>query len=180
MAAMIAASPSRFADAIEFARETGMRQDEIFGLTRRQVGVGEITIKGKGRKLRVIPLTAQAKRILDRQAQHISSPFLFWHTDGRRWTSPSSRFGDIQRRVAQKAAREKREFNPFRFHDLRHLYAVEYLRAEKGSLYDLQKLLGHTSVKTTEIYLEFLTPEQVKSAQHGGGTNPDTAATVRA
>lgn len=178
--AMIEASPDRFADAIEFARETGMRQDEIFGLTRRQVGAGEITIKGKGRKLRVIPLTPLAKRILDRQPQFLSSQFVFWHSDGQRWTSPSSRFGDIQRRVSRKAAQEKREYHSFRFHDLRHLYAVEYLRAERGSLYDLQKLLGHSSVKTTEIYLEFLTPEQVKSAQHGGGTVRGTAVTVSA
>ena len=105
---------------------------------------------------------------------------MFWHSDGRRWTSPSSRFGDIQRRVARKAAHEKRDYQPFRFHDLRHLYAVEYLRAGKGSLYDLQKLLGHSSVKTTEIYLEFLTPEQVKAAMHGGGTMVDTEATVSA
>lgn len=178
--AMVKASPDRFADAIEFALETGMRQDEIFGLTRRAVGAGEITIKGKGRKLRVIPLTYQAKRILDRQPQFLGSQFVFWHSEGRRWTSPSSRFGDVQRRLARKAAQEKREHQWFRFHDLRHLYAVEYLRAGKGSLYDLQKLLGHSSVKTTEIYLEFLTPEQVKMAQHGGGTQGDTAATVRA
>lgn len=180
IAEMVKESPSRFADAMEFALETGMRQDEIFGLTRRAVGAGEITIKGKGRKLRVIPLTYQAKRILDRQPQHLTSPFMFWHSDGRRWTSPSSRFGDIQRRVARKAAQEKRVYQPFRFHDLRHLYAVEYLRARNGSLYDLQKLLGHSSVKTTEIYLEFLTPEQVKAAMHGGGTMSGTAATVSA
>ena len=180
IAAVVAKAPKRFGDAIEFARETGMRQDEIFGLTRRQVGAGEITIKGKGRKLRVIPLSRQAKRILDRQPQHLSSPFMFWHSDGRRWASPSPRFGDIQRRVARKAAQEKREHQHFRFHDLRHLYAVEYLRAECGSLYDLQRLMGHSSIKTTEIYLEFLTPEQVKAAQHGGGTNRRTAATVSA
>jgi site-specific recombinase XerD len=40
-------------------------------------------------------------------------------------------------------------------------------------------LLGHESVKTTEIYLAFLTPEQVKAAMHGGGTNRRTEATVR-
>ena len=48
MKAMLEASPDRFADAMEFARETGMRQDEIFGLTRRQVGAGNRHLTGKG------------------------------------------------------------------------------------------------------------------------------------
>jgi integrase/recombinase XerD len=172
---MIEAAPQRFADAIAFARETGMREEEIFGLTYRQLGRGEITIYGKRNRLRVIPYSRRAKQIVERQAQFIGSPFVFHQGNGRRWVSPASRFGDIRRRVARKAA----QFRGFRFHDLRHLYAVEYLRARKGSLYDLQRLLGHESVKTTEIYLAFLTPEQVKSAMHGGGTKRGTEATVR-
>lgn len=177
IATMVAAAPARFADAIEFARETGMREEEIFSLTHKQLGRDEITIVGKRNRLRVIPYSRKAKEIIARQPQRLGKPYVFHH-DGERWSSPSSRFGDIRRRVARKAAQAKTEFHGFRFHDLRHLYAVEYLRAGLGSLYDLQQLLGHESVKTTEIYLEFLTPEQRKQAQHGG-TKIDTAATVQ-
>lgn len=158
-----AVAPQRFADAMDFARETGMREDEIFGLTWKQLA-NDITIYGKRNRLRVIPLTRRARKIAERQAQFIGSPYVFWHSDGQRWSSPASRFGDIRRRVARKAAHG---FRGFRFHDLRHLYAVEYLKAGKGSLYDLQRLLGHASVKTTEIYLAFLTPEEAKRAMHG-------------
>lgn len=164
--AVKAAAPSRFADAIDFARETGMREDEIFGLTWKQLG-SDIVIYGKRNRLRVIPYTRKARQIAERQARHIKSPYVFYHGDGGRWKSPASRFGDIRRRVAQKAAQAGSGFSGFRFHDLRHLYAVEYLKARKGSLYDLQQLLGHASVKTTEIYLAFLTPEQKKAAMHG-------------
>jgi integrase/recombinase XerD len=160
-------SPARFADAIDFARETGMREDEIFGLTWRQVSVGDITIYGKRNRLRVIPLSCAARNIVDRQPRHISSQFVFWHSSGERWKSPASRFGHIRRTVARKAAQRGHGFRGFRFHDLRHLYAVEYLKAGRGSLYDLQRLLGHVSVKTTEIYLAFLTPEEAKFAMHG-------------
>jgi integrase/recombinase XerD len=165
IAAVKAAAPSRFADAIDFARETGMREDEIFGLTWKQLG-SDITIYGKRNRLRVIPYSRKARNIAERQARHIKSPFVFYHGDGERWKSPASRFGDIRRRVARKAAQRGGGFHGFRFHDLRHLYAVEYLKAGKGSLYDLQQLLGHASVKTTEIYLAFLTPEQKKAAMH--------------
>jgi integrase/recombinase XerD len=149
---------------MELARETGMREEEIFGLKRQQLGMDTITIRGKRGRLRVIPYTRKARRIIERQPAYIGSSYVFWHSDGQRWKSPSSRFGDIRRRVARKAAHG---FTGFRFHDLRHLYAVEYLRAGKGSLYDLQQLLGHESVKTTEIYLDYLTPEQRKAAMHG-------------
>lgn len=178
IAAVMAKAPPRFADAIAFARETGMREDEIFGLTYRQLSKDAITIVGKRGRLRVIPYTPTARRIVARQAQFIGSAYVFHHTDGRRWSSPSSRFGDIRRGVAKAAQKAAQEFHPFRFHDLRHLFAVEYLKAGKGSLYDLQQLLGHESVKTTEIYLAFLTPEEKKAAMHGG-TKRGTAATVR-
>jgi integrase/recombinase XerD len=166
IAAVKAAAPSRFADAIDFARETGMREEEIFGLTWKQVS-SDIVIYGKRKRLRVIPCTRRARQIIERQARHIKSPFVFYHGDGERWKSPASRFGNIRRAVARKAAQSGGTFTGFRFHDLRHLYAVEYLKARKGSLYDLQQLLGHASVKTTEIYLAFLTPEQKKAAMHG-------------
>lgn len=175
--AMLAAAPQRFADAIAFARETGMREDEIFGLTHRQLSESEITIIGKRGRMRVVPLSRKARQIIARQAQYIGKPYVFHQGAGRRWSSPSSRFGDIRRRVAKAAQESAQDFVGFRFHDLRHLYAVEYLRSGKGSLYDLQQLMGHESVKTTEIYLEHLTPEQRKAAIHG--TKVGTAATVR-
>lgn len=38
-------------------------------------------------------------------------------------------------------------------HTFRHTFAVSYLRAG-GDIYQLSLLLGHSSVKTTEIYLK--------------------------
>jgi integrase/recombinase XerD len=167
IAAVKAKTPPRFADAIEFARETGMREEEIFGLTHRQVAGDEIIIRGKRNKLRVIPLSRKARRIIDKQPQHIGSPYVFWHSDGQRWASPAARFQAIRLSAENAARKAAQEFHRFRFHDLRHLFAVEYLRARRGSLYDLQMILGHDSVTTTEIYLDHLTPEQRKSAMHG-------------
>lgn len=167
IALVMSKAPQRFADAIAFARETGMREEEIFGLTHRQVAGNEITITGKRNKLRVIPLSRKARRIIDKQAQRLGSPYVFWHGDGQRWSSPASRFGDIRRRAAKAAQKASQDFSGFRFHDLRHLFAVEYLRAKRGSLYDLQMILGHDSVTTTEIYLDHLTPDQKRAATHG-------------
>ena len=56
-------------------------------------------------------------------------------------------------------------FPPFRFHDLRHRRAVDWLKAAR-SIYDLQQRLGHASVKTTEIYLKFLTSEEARATMY--------------
>jgi integrase/recombinase XerD len=167
IAAVKAKAPERFADTIDFARETGMREEEIFSLTHRMVQGDQIVIKGKHNRLRVIPLSRKASRIIDKQPQHIGSQFVFWHGEGKRYSSPAARFQAIRRSAEKAAHKAAQDFHRFRFHDLRHLFAVEYLRAKRGSLYDLQMILGHSSVTTTEIYLDHLTPEQRKAAMHG-------------
>jgi integrase/recombinase XerD len=42
-------------------------------------------------------------------------------------------------------------------------------------IYQLSQHLGHTSVKTTEIYLAFLTPEQQAATKLGEDTFGDTS-----
>lgn len=176
--AVKAKSAPRFADAIDFARETGMRLSEIFDLTHRNVGQGAITIpKAKHNSLRVIPLSDKARRIIEKQPRHIKGPYVFWHSSGEKWSSPSSSFRENQRRAQKAAQKAGQEYRWFRFHDLRHLFAVEYLRAKRGSIYDLQRIMGHTSITTTEIYLKYLTPDQVRAAMFGG-TKEGLDATV--
>jgi integrase/recombinase XerD len=79
---------------------------------------------------------------------------------------PRSR-SDYTKRAAGRAEKAGKPYRRFRFHDIRHLFAVDYLRSGKGGIYDLQRILGHTSIKTTEVYLDYLTPEQAKAAMVG-------------
>ena len=58
------------------------------------------------------------------------------------------------------------EFNEFRFHDLRHRHAVDWLRSGR-SIYDLQHRLGHSSIKVTEIYLQYLSAEEENKVRRG-------------
>ena len=71
------------------------------------------------------------------------------------------------------AAIGKRAGVRFRRHDLRHRYAVDYL-SDGGSIYDLQQILGHASIKTTEIYLAFLTPAEQRVAKRLGANADGT------
>ena len=161
---------SRFVDMAELSRETGMREEEIASLTHAQIDRERLAVSlvhTKARRAREVPLSHAALAILDRQPQFLRSPFVFWRGQGARFNYVGSQFFATVSRTARKAAQAKEPFRRFRFHDLRHLFAVEFLRMRKGSLYELQQILGHASVKTTEGYLDHLTPDEKQTAIHG-------------
>ncbi|MGD0430735.1 MAG: site-specific integrase [Acetobacteraceae bacterium] len=71
--------------------------------------------------------------------------------------------------VEAREKKAKRPFRRFRVHDLRHGFAITALRSGMD-IYSLSCHLGHTSVRTTEIYLGYLTGEEegsIRFAQAG-------------
>lgn len=161
------AAPSTFSRVIAFATQTGMRQGEILGLTWRQVEINRGIInldKTKTDAPRSIPLRGpileQAAGTLAGTPRHPVERLVFWHSDGQPYRNFSAQFREWRRRQGIE----------FRFHDLRHYFAVMYLRAG-GYIYDLQAILGHASIKTTEGYLKYLTPEQKQKAMHPAAQN---------
>lgn len=171
IARVTARAPGQFKGLIQAALLTGCRQDELVTAERRRLDhrLRQLTVIGKGNRLRVVQLTDEAYALLRALPASLSGPWLFWHGDGEPYRNVASRFALFVATVARAAAREGAEFRPFRFHDLRHLYAVEYLRHGVGSIYDLQQQLGHTSVKTTELYLRFLTAEEARESTSAKG-----------
>lgn len=172
--AMVFEDQSRFMDMARFALLTGMREDEVAGLEHDRIDRKRMsaTIEdNKGDRIREVPLTVDALAIVDKQPRHIRSKFAFWCRDGERFENVPSRFYAKVARVTQKAARTKVQFDRFRFHDLRHLFAVRYLRNRVGSIYDLQDILGHVSIQTTERYLDHLSPDEKRDAKHGVAQN---------
>lgn len=146
-AGLLLAPTSRFAGIMFVAASTGMRQAEILTLDWRQVDLERKAItlsKTKTDSPRAIPLDGATVMYLK-------------SLSGRRGVV----FGPeaYQNFPSNYAVWRKREKVHFRFHDLRHRYAVLYLR-KGGNIYALQQILGHASIKTTEIYLAHLTPEE--------------------
>ena len=78
----------------------------------------------------------------------------------------STRYGQWCR---QRQARENRaaalegrrpiELGRFRLHDQRHAFAIASLIDDATCIYRLMEHLGHSSVKTTEVYTRFLRGE---------------------
>jgi len=161
-----------FAEMLRAARLTGLRQDEL--VTAKWAGFNPddaaLTVIGKGNKQRTVSLSPQAVELISRQTVAINEgkrcPFIFHHlgkqiAGAASWYSRQTRWA----REAVAAQKDGTEFVGFRFHDMRHWYAVEYLRKPGSDIYTLQAHLRHTSVKTTEMYLEFLTPEQASAVK---------------
>jgi integrase/recombinase XerD len=150
---VIARAPGLFSRMVAAARLTGARQEELAGARSNQLNLTtrRLEIIGKGNKRRVIDLNPfDAWKLFEGLPE---GEYLFSHDDCR-YKNVSSRFAvftkelDLERR--------------FKFHHLRHLFAVEWLRSGR-SIYDLQQRLGHSSIKTTEVYLAFLTPEEKRN-----------------
>jgi len=173
--AQVFAERSRFMDMAELSLESGMRQEEVASLEHDRIDRKRMSAtleEKKGNAVREVPLTVKALAIIDRQPRHFKARWVFWHGNGERFLNVDSSFYAKVQQVARKAAQAGRAFRRFRFHDLRHLFAVTYLRERRGGIYDLQQVLGHKSVKTTEEYLKHLTPEEKWAAIHGVAQNP--------
>ncbi len=153
-----AADRHRFAEADCGSDQaaTGMRQAEAVGLEWSQVDLKlrEVTLyRTKTNRPRVVPLSAEAVAILERQPRHISRHSVF-HADGRPFRNFASRFAGYARKAGVR----------FRCHDLRHKFAIDHLR-ENLDLYRLQIILGHSSLKQTEEYLDYLQPSDAEAAK---------------
>jgi integrase/recombinase XerD len=150
------------------ALKTGCRQDELVGAERSNLDYArkQLTVTGKGNKLRTLELSDAALAVFKALPVFTGCKWLFWHGDGEPYRNVSSRFAHLVKETQKEAQRDEREFRPFTFHHLRHRYAVDYLKAG-GNIYDLQQLLGHSSVKTTEIYLTYLTPAEQRAVKFG-------------
>jgi integrase/recombinase XerD len=197
---VITKAPGLFADMIRAAVKTGARLDELgksershFDSTRRQ-----FTVTGKRNKRRVIDLVDGGDDfgfdLLSKLPAAIETKALFWHRPpkgkrglgepvARPYRQISTNFRRIVQATAKQAQKQDQDFRPFRFHDLRHVHAVNWLKSGR-SIYVLQQRLGHTSVKTTEMYLEYLTAEEQHKVKFGtapaGSNSGSTAAVAQA
>lgn len=153
VAAVIRRAPAGLADLFRFAAKTGCRQEEAGALERRDVNFarGEIIFRvTKTHAPRVIPMTPSLRRLLARAlaGKGPDEQPVFRSRSGGRLSSLSSRW----RNTVDTTPGVQR----FRMHDLRHTYAIRWLQAG-GSIYTLARRLGHSTVRTTEVYSRWLT-----------------------
>lgn len=139
---------------------TGMRVSELCSLDRDKINLegGEVTVRGKGGKLRLVFLSDDTKNALRQYLGKRTDIDEALFTRISR-SSQSKGSGDnlrltprsIQRIVekhATKAGIVGKNVSP---HSLRHTMATDLLR-NGADIRSVQALLGHSSVTTTQIY----------------------------
>ena len=163
---------------IELLFATGLRVSELSNLLIKQVNLAkdEFTIRGKGRKIRIIFLSKQAKYYLNEylKLRKDNSPFLFISHDNARQTreieeqeiknlTPRS----IQR-IIEKYAKIAGITKPISPHTLRHSFATDLL-LNGADISSVQSMLGHSSITTTQIYTHITNNQlrDVHKAFHG-------------
>jgi integrase/recombinase XerC len=140
----------------ELVYSSGLRCQEVLDLRMRDVNLGsrEVRVKGKGRKVRVIPvgevaLEALERYVLEGRSRLLKDPEQNDHVFISRSGRPLSS-SDVQRRLARYLARAgaPRGTSP---HTLRHSFATHLLEGG-ADLRVIQEMLGHSSLRTTQVY----------------------------
>lgn len=140
---------------LEFAYATGMRVSEVVGFRQRDLSanMGTARCVGKGSRERLIPVGSVALRWIDTYANDVrpallkgrSQEALFLNWRGARLTRMG--FWKILAGHA-RASGLKAKVTP---HVLRHSFATHLLEGG-ASLRDVQQMLGHKDIATTQIY----------------------------
>jgi integrase/recombinase XerD len=148
---------ARMTALLEILYATGLRVSELVTLPRGAARPEVLTIRGKGGRERLVPLTEAARKA--------TAAYLEW-LDARggatsAWLFPSlSEAGHLTRQafardlkdVAIKAGIAPGRISP---HVLRHAFASHLLQ-NGADLRSVQQLLGHADVATTQIYTHVL------------------------
>lgn len=158
---------------LELFYSSGMRVSELVGISRNDFDFDKLEIRlyGKGRKVRVVPITKNAADWIVRYLAHpkhkSKTDALFLNRFGGRLTTRS-----VDRLFVKylKASGLAAHITP---HIIRHTIATHWL--ENGmDLKTIQLILGHNSLATTTIYTHVSTTLKKKTYQeshpHGAPT----------
>jgi len=143
----------------------GLRISEALSLRRADVPLGAtLTILGKGRKERVVPVLSAVREAIAAYEKQI--PFATGKNDplfvSRRGKPMSAREAQLLMQRLRGALGLSDRATP---HALRHSFAT-HLLANGGDLRAVQELLGHASLSTTQTYTEIDTKALLKEYEN--------------
>jgi integrase/recombinase XerD len=134
--------------------DTGIRLSELIQLNLSDLNLRDSSLRiehGKGDKERHVFMGRKLNRAMrmwiNARGITIAQDALFISKNGERLEKRNIQ--RILHRLADKAGLKDVKVSP---HRLRHTFAVEYIR-NGGDPFSLQRILGHSSISTTTIYV---------------------------
>jgi site-specific recombinase XerD len=163
---------------LETLFSTGLRVSELVSLNRDQISLErrEFGVMGKGKKLRIVFLSHRAVEWLDRYLvtrEDAWQPVFIRYSKKR---EPLNSDGDSMRLTARSVQRMVEKYRkaarlpiPITPHGIRHSFATDLLGKGAG-LREVQEMLGHKNVATTQIYTHVTNPRlrEVHDKYHSG------------
>jgi integrase len=143
---------------LRLMRAIALRIDEALGLERERVDLDALTLtaRGKGDRHRVVPISIQGRKALFRLFARDGSRFVFTTDTGQRMSYRNA-YRDLKK-LCRRAGVQGSHVRP---HCIRHYFAVSFIRAG-GDLYRLSRILGHSSIATTQLYLRSMGLEHLQ------------------
>ena len=146
---------------------TGLRVQEIADLNCGDVCIGDgvsslIVRHGKGNKQRVVKFNGELKKAFLEyidwkekvgEATGSEDPLILSSNTKTHMTTRA--LEKIFKRCVEKAGID----DSYSIHSLRHTYACHLYKASRYNLRLVQKQLGHSSTKVTEVYADVLNPD---------------------
>ena len=150
-------TPAGYRDSaiVEMLYSCGLRVSELLGLRLNDVMIedGVVRVTGKGRKMRLVPISHEAENRLTQyyDVRHTlvtehSEDYIFLNQRGGKVLSRMAVFSIVER--CAKLAGINKSISP---HTLRHSFASHLLEGG-ADIRQVQELLGHADITTTEIY----------------------------
>ena len=150
---------------LETLFSTGLRVSELCSLNRFiNLDRGELTIRGKGEKLRVVFLSNRAKETIKKyldKRQDAEEAMFVSISHGKNPKVLGRIIPRTVQRLVSKYTLMAGITGKVTPHQLRHQFATDLL-LNGADLRSVQELLGHTNISTTQIYTH-ITTERLKS-----------------
>lgn len=140
--------PERDKAIITVFLATGLRLSELTNLKTTDIKDGTIRVIGKGNKERYIPLADKAQSAITEYVKvksNYDGDFLFI-------TERNTKFNPIAMTNLVKKYLKKAKLDEYSTHKLRHTAASLWYN-NGTDIKEIQDLLGHASINTTEIYV---------------------------
>ena len=143
-------------DLVTVGAYTGMRRGELVHLRWEDVDmhIRGIHVRSHGKfrtkfgKSRIVPMNQQVLQVMERRRDHSHGDYVF---ESNCRPVNARHLSRVFKRCVRKAQLDER----LHFHSVRHSFA-SWLVQNNASLYQVQKLLGHSSITVTEMYSHLL------------------------